>query len=118
MRGGVTLYQGPVNLWNSAARVSRFQVVEGPASRNFHLPRSSLLLLVSALLGRHDLLDLLCRSDHGRARLLFLWRCGMWIAPKPPCGRRQDLAAAASEERAPQRIKKKAPRRSGGSKQG
>lgn len=58
----------------------RFAVVQGLLT-NFHLPRSSLLLLVSALIGRERLLKLygLARDDGYR---FFSYGDAMWIPPE------------------------------------
>jgi S-adenosylmethionine:tRNA ribosyltransferase-isomerase len=58
----------------------RFAVVQGMLT-NFHLPRSSLLLLVSALIGRERLLKLygLARDDGYR---FFSYGDAMWIPPE------------------------------------
>jgi S-adenosylmethionine:tRNA ribosyltransferase-isomerase len=58
----------------------RFAVVQGLLT-NFHLPRSSLLLLVSALIGRERLLKLygLARDDGYR---FFSYGDAMWVPPE------------------------------------
>ena len=56
LHGGVLRpYRGPIALVIQPG--FRFAVVQGLLT-NFHLPKSSLLLLVSALIGRRRLLDL------------------------------------------------------------
>ena len=57
----------------------RFRVVEGLLT-NFHLPRSSLLLLVSALIGRQRLLDLYGEAVR-RGYRFFSYGDAMWIPP-------------------------------------
>jgi S-adenosylmethionine:tRNA ribosyltransferase-isomerase len=57
----------------------RFRVVEGLLT-NFHLPRSSLLLLVSALIGRQRLLDLYGEAIRSGYRF-FSYGDAMWIPP-------------------------------------
>ena len=57
----------------------RFRVVEGLLT-NFHLPRSSLLLLVSALIGRERLLDLYGEAIR-RGYRFFSYGDAMWIPP-------------------------------------
>ena len=47
---------------------------------NFHLPKSSLLLLVSALIGRETLLGLYADAINRNYR--FLPMAMMWIAPE------------------------------------
>ncbi|MCT0208605.1 tRNA preQ1(34) S-adenosylmethionine ribosyltransferase-isomerase QueA [Synechococcus sp. CS-1332] len=78
MGGGVLApYAGPVNLVIQPG--FRFQVVQGLLT-NFHLPRSSLLLLVSALIGRRRLLELYGEAIAGGYRF-FSYGDAMWIPP-------------------------------------
>jgi S-adenosylmethionine:tRNA ribosyltransferase-isomerase len=84
--GQLRPYRGPVNLVIQPG--FRFQVVQGLLT-NFHLPRSSLLLLVSALIGRPRLLALY--EDALRLRYRFFsFGDAMWIPPEavvaPPGG--------------------------------
>ena len=76
--GQLRPYRGPVNLVIQPG--FRFQVVQGLLT-NFHLPKSSLLLLVSALIGRERLLAL-----YGEALRLgyrfFSFGDAMWIPPE------------------------------------
>ena len=58
----------------------RFAVVQGLLT-NFHLPKSSLLLLVSALIGRTRLLDLYEQAKAEGYRF-FSYGDAMWIAPE------------------------------------
>ena len=79
LHGGVLApYRGPVDLVIQPG--FRFQVVEGLLT-NFHLPRSSLLLLVSALVGRHRLLELYDDAVAAGFRF-FSYGDAMWIAPE------------------------------------
>jgi len=113
LHGGVlTPYQGPVNLVIQPG--FRFQVVEGLLT-NFHLPRSSLLLLVSALLGRQRLLDLYAEAITAGYRF-FSYGDAMWIAPAAvrPAAR----PAAAASESGSAADQKKAPDGAEASKQG
>ena len=57
----------------------RFAVVQGLLT-NFHLPKSSLLLLVSALIGRENLLALYSEAIRREYRF-FSYGDAMWIAP-------------------------------------
>jgi S-adenosylmethionine:tRNA ribosyltransferase-isomerase len=58
----------------------RFRVVQGLLT-NFHLPKSSLLLLVSALIGRETLLGLYSEAISRNYRF-FSYGDAMWIAPE------------------------------------
>ena len=58
----------------------RFRVVQGLLT-NFHLPKSSLLLLVSALIGRQTLLKLYQEAIERHYRF-FSYGDAMWIAPE------------------------------------
>jgi S-adenosylmethionine:tRNA ribosyltransferase-isomerase len=58
----------------------RFAVVQGLLT-NFHLPRSSLLLLVSALIGRQRLLALYAEAIKQQYRF-FSYGDAMWIPPE------------------------------------
>jgi S-adenosylmethionine:tRNA ribosyltransferase-isomerase len=57
----------------------RFAVVQGLLT-NFHLPKSSLLLLVSALIGRARLLELYDIAIQEAYRF-YSYGDAMWIAP-------------------------------------
>jgi len=77
--GGVLApHTGPVNLVIQPGY--RFAVVQGLLT-NFHLPKSSLLLLVSALIGRQRLLDLYAEAIARQYRF-FSYGDAMWIAPE------------------------------------
>ncbi len=69
---------GPVNLVIQPGY--RFAVVQGLLT-NFHLPKSSLLLLVSALIGRLGLLDLYEQAKAEGYRF-FSYGDAMWIPPE------------------------------------
>ena len=71
-------YSGPVNLVIQPGY--RFAVVQGLLT-NFHLPKSSLLLLVSALIGREKLLRLYAEAIAQDYRF-FSYGDAMWIAPE------------------------------------
>jgi S-adenosylmethionine:tRNA ribosyltransferase-isomerase len=58
----------------------RFAVVQGLLT-NFHLPKSSLLLLVSALIGRKRLLALYEEAKRQDYRF-FSYGDAMWISPE------------------------------------
>ncbi|MEO1003443.1 MAG: tRNA preQ1(34) S-adenosylmethionine ribosyltransferase-isomerase QueA [Cyanobacteria bacterium J06638_7] len=75
--GRLAAHTGPVNLVIQPGY--RFAVVQGLLT-NFHLPRSSLLLLVSALIGRSRLLDLYAEAIARQYRF-FSYGDAMWIAP-------------------------------------
>jgi S-adenosylmethionine:tRNA ribosyltransferase-isomerase len=75
--GGLQPFQGPVALVIQPG--FRFRVVEGLIT-NFHLPQSSLLLLVSALIGRPRLLELYATAINEGYRF-FSYGDAMWIAP-------------------------------------
>ncbi len=76
--GQLQPHTGPVNLVIQPGY--RFAVVQGLLT-NFHLPKSSLLLLVSALIGRQRVLDLY-REAIEREYRFFSYGDGMWIAPE------------------------------------
>ena len=79
LHGGVLQpHTGPVNLVIQPGH--RFAVVQGLLT-NFHLPRSSLLLLVSALIGRRRLLALYEQAKASGYRF-FSYGDAMWIAPE------------------------------------
>ncbi len=79
LHGGVLRpHTGPVNLVIQPG--FRFAVVQGLLT-NFHLPKSSLLLLVSALIGRRRLLDLYAEAIEREYRF-FSYGDAMWIAPE------------------------------------
>ena len=83
--GRLVPFAGPVNLVIQPG--FRFGVVQGLLT-NFHLPKSSLLLLVSALIGRRQLL-----AHYGEAIAtgyrFYSYGDAMWIAPEAllPCAR-------------------------------
>ena len=70
--------KGPVDLVIQPG--FRFAVVQGLLT-NFHLPKSSLLLLVSALIGRERLLDLYQVAIEEAYRF-YSYGDAMWIAPE------------------------------------
>jgi S-adenosylmethionine:tRNA ribosyltransferase-isomerase len=76
--GQLAPHTGPVNLVIQPG--FRFAVVQGLLT-NFHLPRSSLLLLVSALVGRRRLLALYGEAI-GRRYRFFSFGDAMWIPPE------------------------------------
>ena len=79
LHGGVLApHTGPVNLVIQPGY--RFAVVQGLLT-NFHLPKSSLLLLVSALIGRQRLLDLYAEAI-AREYRFFSYGDAMWLAPE------------------------------------
>ena len=75
--GELKPYTGPVNLVIQPGY--RFVVVQGLLT-NFHLPKSSLLLLVSALIGREKLLALYAEAIDREYRF-FSYGDAMWIPP-------------------------------------
>jgi S-adenosylmethionine:tRNA ribosyltransferase-isomerase len=75
--GRLEPHEGPVNLVIQPGH--RFAVVEGLLT-NFHLPKSSLLLLVSALIGRRRLLALYGEAIAADYRF-FSYGDAMWIPP-------------------------------------
>ena len=78
LQGGVLKpFTGPVNLVIQPGY--RFAVVQGLLT-NFHLPKSSLLLLVSALIGREKLLALYAEAIDREYRF-FSYGDAMWIPP-------------------------------------
>jgi len=83
--GRLAPFAGPVNLVIQPG--FRFTVVQGLLT-NFHLPKSSLLLLVSALIGRRQLLALYGEAIATGYRF-FSYGDAMWIAPEAvlPCAR-------------------------------
>jgi S-adenosylmethionine:tRNA ribosyltransferase-isomerase len=86
LHGGRLLpYAGPVNLVIQPG--FRFTVVQGLLT-NFHLPKSSLLLLVSALIGRRQLLALYGEAIATGYRF-YSYGDATWIAPEAvlPCAR-------------------------------
>ena len=76
--GELRPHRGPVNLVIQPG--FRFAVVQGLLT-NFHLPKSSLLLLVSALIGRQRLLNLYAEAIAADYRF-FSYGDAMWIAPE------------------------------------
>ena len=76
--GELKPHTGPVNLVIQPGY--RFAVVQGLLT-NFHLPKSSLLLLVSALIGRQRLLDLYAEAI-AREYRFFSYGDAMWIPPE------------------------------------
>ncbi len=76
--GRLAPHTGPVNLVIQPG--FRFAVVQGLLT-NFHLPRSSLLLLVSALVGRRRLLALYAEAIAQDYRF-FSYGDAMWIPPE------------------------------------
>jgi S-adenosylmethionine:tRNA ribosyltransferase-isomerase len=71
-------HRGPVNLVIQPGY--KFLIVEGLLT-NFHLPKSSLLLLVSALLGREQLLAIYGEAVMRKYRF-FSYGDAMWIPPE------------------------------------
>lgn len=75
--GRLVPFRGPVNLVIQPG--FRYQLVQGLLT-NFHLPRSSLLLLVSALIGRPRLLEVYEEAKRQGYRF-FSYGDAMWIPP-------------------------------------
>ena len=76
--GALKPFTGPVNLVIKPGY--RLRVVDGLLT-NFHLPKSSLLLLVSALIGRMKLLELYADAVDQEYRF-FSYGDAMWIDPE------------------------------------
>ena len=76
--GRLVPFAGPVNLVIQPG--FRFSVVQGLLT-NFHLPKSSLLLLVSALIGRRQLLALYGEAIATGFRF-YSYGDAMWISPE------------------------------------
>lgn len=92
LNGGVLrAHRGPVNLVIQPG--SRLAVVQGLLT-NFHLPKSSLLLLVSALIGRPRLLDLYGEAIAAGYRF-FSYGDAMWIPPEAVLVQARPPAASA-----------------------
>jgi S-adenosylmethionine:tRNA ribosyltransferase-isomerase len=79
--GELQPFRGPVNLVIQPG--FRFAVVQGLLT-NFHLPKSSLLLLVSALIGRERLLQLYQHAITAGYRF-YSYGDAMWIPPVCSC---------------------------------
>ena len=79
--GELQPFRGPVNLVIQPG--FRFAVVQGLLT-NFHLPKSSLLLLVSALIGRERLLQLYQHAITAGYRF-YSYGDAMWIPPGCSC---------------------------------
>jgi S-adenosylmethionine:tRNA ribosyltransferase-isomerase len=75
--GSLQPLRGPVDLVIQPGY--RFQVVQGLLT-NFHLPKSSLLLLVSALIGRDQLLQIYAIAIEKMYRF-YSYGDAMWISP-------------------------------------
>jgi S-adenosylmethionine:tRNA ribosyltransferase-isomerase len=89
--GGVLQpHTGPVNLVIQPGY--RFAVVQGLLT-NFHLPKSSLLLLVSALIGRERLLALYTDAIERQYRF-FSYGDAMWIPPEAVLSSAQPMGSA------------------------
>ena len=91
--GRLVPHAGPVNLVIRPG--FRCAVVEGLLT-NFHLPRSSLLLLVSALVGRRRLLNLYAEAIERQYRF-FSYGDAMWIPPEAVLNRARPGGMTAPE---------------------
>jgi S-adenosylmethionine:tRNA ribosyltransferase-isomerase len=74
----------------------RFRVVDGLIT-NFHLPRSSLLMLVSALIGRERLLSLYQEAIKQRYRFYSFGDAMLILATSLPCSSIIDLGTHRSQ---------------------
>ncbi|MCP9805751.1 tRNA preQ1(34) S-adenosylmethionine ribosyltransferase-isomerase QueA [Cyanobium sp. T1B-Tous] len=88
--GELKPHTGPVNLVIQPGY--RFAVVQGLLT-NFHLPKSSLLLLVSALIGRERLLALYTEAIERQYRF-FSYGDAMWISPEAVLSSAQPMGSA------------------------
>lgn len=79
--GELKAYQGPVNLFIYPGY--EWKVIDGLIT-NFHLPGSSLLMLVSALVGRHRLMELYQEAIN-RAYRFYSFGDAMIILPDAHC---------------------------------
>ena len=86
--------KGPVDLVIQPG--FRFAVVQGLLT-NFHLPKSSLLLLVSALIGRQRLLDLY-QVAIDEAYRFYSYGDAMWIAPEAVLSEARCRAGASGSD--------------------
>ncbi len=77
-QGTLKPFQGPVDLVIKPGH--KFGVVDGLLT-NFHLPKSSLLLLVSALIGRKELLSFYQEAKQAKYRF-FSYGDAMYISPE------------------------------------
>lgn len=94
--GQLAAHRGPVNLVIQPG--FRFAVVQGLLT-NFHLPKSSLLLLVSALIGRQRLLSLYAEAIADNYRF-FSYGDAMWIPPAAVLASARPSATASEGNRA------------------
>lgn len=89
--GELRPHTGPVDLVIQPGH--RFAVVQGLLT-NFHLPKSSLLLLVSALIGRRRLLALYEEAKRQGYRF-FSYGDAMWLSPEAVLPQAQPLLRSA-----------------------